>query len=381
MKTFIWLWLTITCIGSTSCRDRSAGVQEPNALSQDDKDVLFQIHNGDLAGAESKINAMLSNNADNLRGHFLKTSLYFHARYFASQGASRDSITTLLLKSCEEAITQAEKQSESIEQQFYLGSFYSFKSRALLAKREWTSAFFAARTGKNLLESVIESAPGYADAYLPLGVLYYFASTQQAWWQGALAWVVDLDVPKTQALKYIQKTYDEGLLNKNEAHFVLNNINLYFENKLDIAESLLQHYTSQFPNNRFFLAPMQGLKLTRITEEKGGEFLLAHLDSLVTAHPINGMQTLNRVGYQYLGQKKFPDALAVFQANVKLFPGSANSHDSLAECYYTMGQMQESKKYYSLALTKLSSDQTINEEFKKTLREGIEAKLKDLASY
>ncbi|HNJ71240.1 MAG TPA: hypothetical protein PL129_01995, partial [bacterium] len=140
MKTFIWLWLTITCIGSTSCRDRSAGVQEPNALSQDDKDVLFQIHNGDLAGAESKINAMLSNNADNLRGHFLKTSLYFHARYFASQGASRDSITTLLLKSCEEAITQAEKQSESIEQQFYLGSFYSFKSRALLAKREWTSA-------------------------------------------------------------------------------------------------------------------------------------------------------------------------------------------------------------------------------------------------
>jgi len=42
---------------------------------------------------------------------------------------------------------------------------------------------------------------------------------------------------------------------------------------------------------------------------------------------------VNNLGYQLMGNKKFDEAIAVFQRNVELYPASANVYDSLGEGY------------------------------------------------
>lgn len=47
---------------------------------------------------------------------------------------------------------------------------------------------------------------------------------------------------------------------------------------------------------------------------------------------------LNTAGYDLLGAKKFDEAIEVFKLNVKLYPESANTYDSLGEAYAMAGK-------------------------------------------
>jgi uncharacterized protein len=49
---------------------------------------------------------------------------------------------------------------------------------------------------------------------------------------------------------------------------------------------------------------------------------------------------VNNFGYRLLGDKKFVEAIAVFQHNVELYPGSANVYDSLADGYEGAGKLE-----------------------------------------
>jgi len=58
----------------------------------------------------------------------------------------------------------------------------------------------------------------------------------------------------------------------------------------------------------------------------------------------------NRVGYWLLGQKKIPEAIAVFEMNVADFPSSWNVHDSLGEAYAEAGQRDKAIASYEKSL-------------------------------
>ncbi len=45
----------------------------------------------------------------------------------------------------------------------------------------------------------------------------------------------------------------------------------------------------------------------------------------------------NRKGYNFLGDKDYEDAIAVFKMNVALYPDSENTYDSLADAYAMSG--------------------------------------------
>jgi tetratricopeptide (TPR) repeat protein len=61
---------------------------------------------------------------------------------------------------------------------------------------------------------------------------------------------------------------------------------------------------------------------------------------------------LNRAGYQLLSRKSYDPAMNIFKLNLKLHPDSPNTYDSLAEGYLTMGDKENAKKYYQLAIQK-----------------------------
>jgi tetratricopeptide (TPR) repeat protein len=60
--------------------------------------------------------------------------------------------------------------------------------------------------------------------------------------------------------------------------------------------------------------------------------------------------TVNALGYSYLGEKKFDEAIKVFKENVKRYPKSANVYDSLGEAYENNDQLAEAEKNYTIAV-------------------------------
>jgi CubicO group peptidase (beta-lactamase class C family) len=59
---------------------------------------------------------------------------------------------------------------------------------------------------------------------------------------------------------------------------------------------------------------------------------------------------INTWGYSLVEQGQLNDALAVFQLNVRLYPKSANTYDSLAETYAALGNKKLATENYSRAL-------------------------------
>ena len=58
----------------------------------------------------------------------------------------------------------------------------------------------------------------------------------------------------------------------------------------------------------------------------------------------------NRLGYNYLGQKKYEQAVAILKLNVEFYPESANCYDSLGEVYMKIGNNQLAIKNYRKSL-------------------------------
>lgn len=59
---------------------------------------------------------------------------------------------------------------------------------------------------------------------------------------------------------------------------------------------------------------------------------------------------LNRLGYNYLREKDYPNAIEVFKMNVALYPESDNVYDSLADGYLRSGDSAQAFTNYKKAL-------------------------------
>ena len=59
---------------------------------------------------------------------------------------------------------------------------------------------------------------------------------------------------------------------------------------------------------------------------------------------------VNRLGYALLSRKKTAEAIEIFKLNIKDYPKSANTYDSLAESYLETGEKKLALEFYKKAL-------------------------------
>jgi tetratricopeptide (TPR) repeat protein len=83
---------------------------------------------------------------------------------------------------------------------------------------------------------------------------------------------------------------------------------------------------------------------------------------------------LNALGYRFINEKSYDQAVEVLAYNSRLYPNSANTYDSLAEAYFTKGDRENAIKYYQLAVEKNPG----NTDFEKRILQSSKGKLKEL---
>lgn len=124
---------------------------------------------------------------------------------------------------------------------------------------------------------------------------------------------------------------------------------------LEAAQFCLQHNFNQeealkWADMAIKVNPGFGPKSTKalLLEQKGD---VADSKKLMEeALPLANEVEVNAYGYQLLGMKKVKQAIEIFQLNIKNYPASWNTYDSLAEAYGIAGEKAKSVEYYQLAL-------------------------------
>ncbi|WP_367867214.1 serine hydrolase [Pedobacter sp. WC2423] len=97
-------------------------------------------------------------------------------------------------------------------------------------------------------------------------------------------------------------------------------------------------------------------------EKMNGQEVIAFYEKMKKTHndeySFDAEATLNEIGYNFLRQNKFTDAILVFEHNTQLFPESGNVFDSLGEAYYKQGDKEKALLNYkkSIALNPGNGD-------------------------
>ncbi len=88
--------------------------------------------------------------------------------------------------------------------------------------------------------------------------------------------------------------------------------------------------------------------------------------------------TVNTLGYTLLNSGRNEDAIKFFKLNVKTFPESANTYDSLAEAYMRTGETELAIKFYNKTLEMIPKDTMRDTAFLERLKKSAEENLKRL---
>ncbi len=83
---------------------------------------------------------------------------------------------------------------------------------------------------------------------------------------------------------------------------------------------------------------------------------------------------LNALGYRFIQEGSYDKAVDILDYNVRLYPNSPNTYDSLAEAYFTTGDRENAIKYYKLAVEKNPG----NTDYEKRILQNSKGKLKQL---
>lgn len=92
-------------------------------------------------------------------------------------------------------------------------------------------------------------------------------------------------------------------------------------------------------------------ELYEVLQDQGAEATVARYFELREANPAGlGEVHLNELGYKLLQEARIREALVFLELNLKMFPRSANAHDSLAEAYTLISRNDEATRLYNRVL-------------------------------
>jgi len=228
-------------------------------LTAADRQIIYHTYNFEFDKAESILQAELKKDPNNLKFYFLSLgikSMMIERKVFDEIPARKWEVKErLLLEGIDYANSILEKFENvklTTENKFYLGCVYGYLGRMYGVTKSWMSAFSDGKTGRNMLEEVIEENPEFNDAYLLLGMFNYYGD-RMGGFLGFVAGILGFSGDRDLGIEYILRAYNNGFLLPDQAELLL--IELYSTleaNKL-AAIALHRKFVSKYPNNHHIL--------------------------------------------------------------------------------------------------------------------------------
>ncbi len=152
-----------------------------------------------------------------------------------------------------------------------------------------------------------------------------------------------IGIPFARTINPVTKTNWEGV-------GVQPDIKMPADNALEKAKELALTKAKTYKNLLFKplkeeLAVIESKKSTNLDRTN----LYKQLEILVKSKVL-GEGSINSLGYSYLQNNEPEVALAIFESNTVIFPDSANTWDSLAECYLGLNKKEKAIEYYEKAI-------------------------------
>ncbi len=357
-----------------------SGLSAQVNFTEKDHTIIRTLFGGNWLEADSLIDLEIKKKSLHPKYHFFKAYNCFYGRYISSSGLNRDTVINRVSKYSLRAIELGEKFEENPEIKFYLGNAYALLARVEVMDREYWDAYWSAEESEDYLEDLIDEHPEFYDSYLNIGVMEYFSAVAITGFRGFLAWLGGMSGDRELGLNYFDKVVEQGSLFKDEARYILGVVYGFRENDRIKAYDNWHHLALKYPENQMFAGQRDRAHLYITIEEKGVKFLDDEFDRLSEVYNVTNSAVLNTFGYTLMNRERLDDALKVFQTNIKLYPAVANCYDSIAECYMNRGNNEKAVEFYNIAFDKLSTDTTINDQFRDNLREGIKEQLDQLGA-
>ena len=225
--------------------------------SETDKKIIELGLNYQFDEADKLLKQLFVNSND-IKNHYLYLNLELIKIIKATDDAPvnerqkvKESLNNKMIQYCEKIIPLYENKKLSIDEKFYLGSIYGLLGRFYGVNKSWMSAFSNGKNGKNILEEIIETDPNYTDAYLLLGMMYYYADRLSGVTK-LITGVLGLSGDRKTGLEYLHKVDKYGVVTKWQATMILIELYSRLENNKFSALPLLEKMCKKFPNNSHF---------------------------------------------------------------------------------------------------------------------------------
>lgn len=172
-----------------------------------------------------------------------------------------------------------EKYPDHPEYLLYLGSTRGLKARFLLGQKKWISTLAAAYQGLQLIKHSAEIDPGLKDAYLPMGILEYYAGLSNYFIKSAAS-LFGINPSRFSGLEKMEIAADKSEWAWIEAKSVLSYIYLWMDVDSYKGEKIAQELAQEFPHNYDFqIHYIEGLLQTNKIDQ-AGELLIGMEEKL-----------------------------------------------------------------------------------------------------
>ncbi|MHC4727986.1 MAG: protein kinase domain-containing protein, partial [Planctomycetota bacterium] len=178
------------------------------------------------------------------------------------------------------------------------------------------------------LKKAIEFDSTFATAYLYLGLSEILLSNTKA-----------MNIAYNKAKKYRVKA------STKEQLFIDMSYAWVIEHDTDKALQILNQMSNKYPNEK---TVFQNLGYYYSYTTKNYDKAIPAYEKALELDPYYQL-ALNRLAYIYVNQGKYEKALKYFQRLTIASPGDANPFDSMADCYFAMGKIEEARTRYKEA--------------------------------
>jgi hypothetical protein len=188
---------------------------------------------------------------------------YFYQAYLAlivlSQDMTNDSLATDLDRQIEISVDKAnqyrdkvsrddERVARQVDANFYMGASYGLKAIDQVVDRNYFGGYWSGRKAKYYLESAIKGNPGYADAYLGLGIFHYYVDLLPGLLK-FIAGILGFEGDKEKGRNEVLLTSQSGQYFRVEAYLTFYIIRYFLEgDKQYAAQKFLELY-HKYPSN------------------------------------------------------------------------------------------------------------------------------------